>query len=263
MPARLTISALALLLAPTTAYQVAGAGIRAGVPQVARSRTPLARNPETDTEQQPIAAAVNDAKVAKDVTKDTPIGWSSTPSGLKFVDEVVGSGGPIAKGEVIKIHYTVSLLSSGTKVGSSRWPLTIAVGKHDLPIWDEALVGMRAGGKRRLLVPPSAVPESQRAKVPDTDRILRVDIQCVGLEENPATTAIAKAFPPMRLQQIGRALYTAVMVASFIPYFLPVDQRPAIYKDGVPPEQAAERRQAAAASKFLGGDGSDLQQLFP
>ena len=51
--------------------------------------------------------------------------------------------------------------------------------RHHVPIWDEALTGMRVGGQRRMLVPPSAIPNTQASKVPGGDRMLRFDIEVI------------------------------------------------------------------------------------
>merc|ERR1719440_398708 len=100
--------------------------------------------------------------------------WSTTDElGFKFIDDEVGQGEAPTLGQVVQLHYTVTVLSSGTVLGTSRtkaWPLTFALGRHNVPIFDEALQGMRIGGRRRLLVPPSAIPESQASNVPGSDQ---------------------------------------------------------------------------------------------
>jgi FKBP-type peptidyl-prolyl cis-trans isomerase FkpA len=80
-----------------------------------------------------------------------------TRSGLKYVDLKVGAGDAAHPAQVVDVHYT-GWLTDGTKFESSRdanQPLTFRVGAGDvLKGWDEGVIGMKVGGKRRLVLPP-------------------------------------------------------------------------------------------------------------
>ena len=207
------------------------------------------------------------AQVTQVASPDVAIAWSATESGYKYIDEVVGSGDAPQDEDVVQVHYTVTLLSSGTTLGSSRGnqPLTFALGKHDVPIWDEALKGMRVGGQRRMLVPPSAIPDTQIDKVPGEDRVLRFDFELVGtLDKNRPMAMIASRIPPgLRRAEIGRNIYGTLFALSFIPYFLPYDMQPAWYHDGKPMEEIRAERLQQANNRYIGGDLSALNELFP
>ena len=79
------------------------------------------------------------------------------PSGLKHVDEVVGTGESPQPGDFVKVHY-VGTLENGTQFDSSRdrnepFVFQIGVGQV-IPGWDEGVMSMKVGGKRRLIIPP-------------------------------------------------------------------------------------------------------------
>jgi FKBP-type peptidyl-prolyl cis-trans isomerase FkpA len=80
-----------------------------------------------------------------------------TPSGVKYVDLRIGQGGEAANGKIVEVHYT-GWLENGTKFDSSRdrdRPFTFRLGTGDaLKGWDEGLLGMKVGGKRKLVIPP-------------------------------------------------------------------------------------------------------------
>ncbi len=79
-----------------------------------------------------------------------------TASGLKYVDVVVGKGAAPAKGKMVKVHYT-GTLENGKKFDSSvdrkePFSFTIGVGQV-IPGWDEGVMSMKVGGKRKLIIP--------------------------------------------------------------------------------------------------------------
>jgi peptidylprolyl isomerase len=80
-----------------------------------------------------------------------------TPSGVKYTDLRPGQGEEIALGKIVEVHYS-GWLEDGTKFDSSKdrdRPFTFRVGAGDaLKGWDEGLLGMRVGGRRRLVIPP-------------------------------------------------------------------------------------------------------------
>ncbi len=81
----------------------------------------------------------------------------TTPSGLRYVVLQEGSGDKPRAGATISAHYTGTLLS-GQKFDSSvdrGQPLKfqVWVGRV-IPGWDEALLDMKKGEKRTLIVPP-------------------------------------------------------------------------------------------------------------
>jgi peptidylprolyl isomerase len=79
----------------------------------------------------------------------------TTASGLKYTDVKVGSGASPVKGKQVKVHYT-GTLENGKPFDSSvgKEPFTFAIGVGQvIPGWDEGVMGMKVGGKRKLVIP--------------------------------------------------------------------------------------------------------------
>lgn len=80
------------------------------------------------------------------------------PTGLYVQDVVVGEGARADSGDIVIVHYT-GWLPQGRQFDSSRdggEPLEVAIGYgRVIDGWDHGIVGMRVGGQRRLVIPPS------------------------------------------------------------------------------------------------------------
>ncbi|HWC78315.1 MAG TPA: FKBP-type peptidyl-prolyl cis-trans isomerase [Blastocatellia bacterium] len=78
-------------------------------------------------------------------------------SGLKYVDIVEGTGVSPEPGQNVTVHYT-GTLENGTKFDSSLdrgQPFTFKIGVGQvIKGWDEGVMTMKVGGKRRLTIPP-------------------------------------------------------------------------------------------------------------
>ena len=81
----------------------------------------------------------------------------TTPSGLKYVDETVGSGDSPTRGKKVRVHYT-GRLTDGKKFDSSvdrgqpaSFPLNGVI-----PCWTEGLQKMKVGGKAKLICPSAS-----------------------------------------------------------------------------------------------------------
>jgi FKBP-type peptidyl-prolyl cis-trans isomerase len=83
---------------------------------------------------------------------------SQLPGGLQYIDVVVGSGDEARAGQNVSVHYT-GWLTTGQKFDSSRdrgQPFTFRLGGGQvIQGWDEGVAGMRVGGQRRLIIPPT------------------------------------------------------------------------------------------------------------
>lgn len=78
---------------------------------------------------------------------------------LEIVDEVVGTGTEAVAGKSVTVNYA-GTLTNGTKFDSSldpgRTPFVFKLGAGEVIAgWDQGVVGMKVGGKRKLTVPPS------------------------------------------------------------------------------------------------------------
>ena len=78
---------------------------------------------------------------------------------LIIEDLKVGEGSEVVKYNIVTVNYTW-WLTDGTKFDSSlnpgRSPFRFTVGGGQvIKGWDEGLIGMKAGGKRKLTIPPS------------------------------------------------------------------------------------------------------------
>lgn len=81
-----------------------------------------------------------------------------TKNGVKYWDVKVGDGAAADKNKTLTLHY-ILWLKDGTRVESSRaagHPFVFQIGSSKvIPGWNEGLVGMKVGGKRRLEIPPA------------------------------------------------------------------------------------------------------------
>ena len=79
------------------------------------------------------------------------------PGGLVVRDVTVGTGAAVKSGDTVSVHY-VGTLPDGKEFDSSRTsgkPFEFGVGKNMvIKGWDQGLVGMKVGGRRKLIIPP-------------------------------------------------------------------------------------------------------------
>lgn len=77
---------------------------------------------------------------------------------LESTDLVVGTGAVAEPGKAVTVHYR-GTLTNGTEFDASRKhgePFTFNLGAREvIRGWDEGVKGMKVGGKRKLVIPPS------------------------------------------------------------------------------------------------------------
>ncbi len=78
---------------------------------------------------------------------------------LQVTDEVIGTGAAAAAGDSVTVNYVGSLTSgaifdASANHGTAGFTFTLGAGQV-IPGWDQGIVGMKEGGKRKLVIPAS------------------------------------------------------------------------------------------------------------
>lgn len=107
-------------------------------------------------------------------------------NGLQIEDIKIGEGSEVKKFDIVTVNYT-GTLEDGTKFDSSlnpgRTPFRFTVGAGQvIKGWDEGLMGMKVGGKRKLTIPPELGYGSRDNGPIPANSILIFDIDLLGIE---------------------------------------------------------------------------------
>ena len=111
-------------------------------------------------------------------------GTVTTPTGLRYLVKAEGTGEPPKTGATVIAHYTGRLLESSRKFDSSYdrgEPIHFKVGTGQVIAgWDEALLTMKKGEKRVLIIPPELAYGSRGVpKVIEPDSWLVFDVELI------------------------------------------------------------------------------------
>jgi FKBP-type peptidyl-prolyl cis-trans isomerase len=100
-------------------------------------------------------------------------------------DQIQGGGEMAVAGDTVTVHY-VGVFPDGKVFDSSldrNVPITFTLGVGQvIKGWDEGLVGMREGGRRRLVIPPQlGYGESGYATIPPNATLI-FDVELIKVE---------------------------------------------------------------------------------
>lgn len=79
------------------------------------------------------------------------------PTELVIEDITIGDGPEAVPGKMVAVDYVGVAFSTGEEFDASygRGPIQFPLGgRRVIAGWDEGIVGMRVGGRRRLTIPP-------------------------------------------------------------------------------------------------------------
>ena len=107
-------------------------------------------------------------------------------NGLVIEDIKIGDDQEVEKFNIVTVNYT-GLLEDGTKFDSSlnpgRTPFRFTVGAGQVfKGWDEGLMGMKVGGKRKLTIPPELGYGSRDNGPIPANSTLIFEIDLLGIE---------------------------------------------------------------------------------
>jgi len=146
---------------------------------------PATSQPATDSAQ---AQQMKDAMAALEAAKNPPAATPgkhgdtvTTASGLQYIDLKKGTGAMPTKGQTITVNYTGKLVN-GTTFDSnvdpafkhvSPFSTAIGVGRV-IKGWDEGMLTMKVGGKRRLICPPGLAygPQGRPPTIPANSTLI-------------------------------------------------------------------------------------------
>jgi FKBP-type peptidyl-prolyl cis-trans isomerase len=109
----------------------------------------------------------------------------TTADGLRMQDLIVGTGQEVKNRDTVTVNYLGTLLD-GTKFDSSydrnqSFTTQIGVGQV-IKGWDEGIVGMKVGGKRKLTVPAALGYGDQPAGSIPPNSTLVFEVELLGVK---------------------------------------------------------------------------------
>jgi len=121
-------------------------------------------------------------------SSETPKATAAASAGagkLVSTDEVVGTGDEAVAGKTVTVNY-VGTLDDGTKFDSSydrNQPFDFALGAGQvIKGWDQGVVGMKVGGKRKLVIPPDlGYGGTANGKIP-ANSTLTFEVELLGVK---------------------------------------------------------------------------------
>ncbi|MCK5741794.1 MAG: FKBP-type peptidyl-prolyl cis-trans isomerase [Chlorobi bacterium] len=118
----------------------------------------------------------NDSNETITVKSDSAATVLTTKSGLQYVDIKIGEGAYPKIGQTCKVHYH-GTFENGEVFDSSverNKPFKFRVGVGQvIKGWDEGIISMKVGGKRKLIVPPHLGYGSRaRGKIPANSTLI-------------------------------------------------------------------------------------------
>jgi len=128
------------------------------------------------TTAQPVAAAPT-------VTPTAPTVPPASTTKLATVDVTKGTGPAVKSGDRVRVYYT-GTLTDGTEFDTTRgkdaFEFTLGRG-YVIKGWDQGIVGMKVGGKRRLTIPPSLGYGARKMTGIPANSTLNFDVELVAI----------------------------------------------------------------------------------
>jgi len=121
------------------------------------AQQPPTKTATTKAATTPGAKTATSAKTATPAKTAAAPAWTTSPSGLKFRDVLVGKGAQPKEGNTVVVNYTGKFTSGkvfDTSVGKRPFEFQLGRGQV-IKGWDEGVGSMHVGGKRKLVIPPA------------------------------------------------------------------------------------------------------------
>jgi peptidylprolyl isomerase len=190
--AKIRLPALVALLALALAAAGCGSSKKESfADQSAAKAEQEAKNQKPIPEAKPVSSpTVTPTPGEADINKKptVPKGSGSPPSALKAETLIPGSGAAITSGQQATVEYVGVLFKTGkefdTSWGKSKQPFQFALGSGAvIPGWDQGVLGMKVGERRRLTIPADLAYGAQGSppKIgPNQALIFDIDLKKIG-----------------------------------------------------------------------------------
>jgi peptidylprolyl isomerase len=191
MRLRTTASAVLATLALTAA---AGCGEDEEEAAAGAATATTETQPTTPAETAPAEAAPSESEAGGaaaggqistdlEAKPEIPKPTGEAPAELEVNDIVKGEGPAAQEGDTVQVRYVGALFDTGEEFdaswngGTQTFPVTLGTGGV-IAGWDQGLIGMRAGGRRELVIPPDLGygPEGNGPIPPNATLVFVVDM---------------------------------------------------------------------------------------
>ena len=150
-----------------------------------------AKNQKPIPEPEPIAAETATPTAGENdinTKPKVPKGSGAAPTALKAETLIAGSGAEIKSGQQATVNYVGVLFKTGKEFdaswGKGKQPFQFALGSGQvIPGWDQGVVGMKVGERRRLTIPADLAYGDQGSppKIgPKEPLIFDIDLKKIG-----------------------------------------------------------------------------------